>query len=90
MIPYKRWVDALNKSMIGCGVFFSKTKIRLQDLEKLVHTFIFSKLNFSNGVFTGLSKNSIRQLQVIQNAAAPSPNKNQKLSQLCDVIYTKM
>ena len=41
-----------------------------QDLEKLVHAFIFSRLDYCNGVFTGLSKNSIRQLQLIQNAAA--------------------
>ena len=41
-----------------------------QDLEKLVWAFIFSGLDYCNSVFTGLSKNSIRQLQPIQNAAA--------------------
>lgn len=41
-----------------------------QDLEKLVRAFIFRWLDYRNGVFTGLPKKIIRQLQLIQNAAA--------------------
>ncbi len=40
------------------------------DTEKLVHAFIFSRLHYCNGILTGLSNKSIRQLQLIQNAAA--------------------
>ena len=33
------------------------------DTEKSVREFIFSRINYCNGVFTGFSKKSIRQLQ---------------------------
>ena len=41
-----------------------------EDTEKLVHAFIFSRLDYCNGVLTGMNKKSIRQLQLVQNAAA--------------------
>ena len=41
-----------------------------QHLEKRIHAFIFSRLDYCNGVFTGIHKKSIKQLQLIQNAAA--------------------
>lgn len=49
-----------------------------QDLEKLIHAFIFSRLDYCNGVFTGLPKQAIRQLQLIQNAAARVLTKTKK------------
>ncbi len=41
-----------------------------QDLEKFVHAFNFTILNYRNGVVMVFPKKSIRQLQPIQNAAA--------------------
>lgn len=41
-----------------------------QDIEKLVHAFISSRLHWFNGLLTGLSKTTIRQILLIQNAAA--------------------
>ena len=57
-----------------------------QDLEKLVHAFIFSRLVYCNGVFTGLSKNSIRWLQLIQNAAARVLTRTKKLDHITPVL----
>ena len=41
-----------------------------KDQEKLLHAFISSRLDYCNGLFTELFKKSIKQLQLVQNAAA--------------------
>ncbi|XP_076607191.1 uncharacterized protein LOC143333136 [Chaetodon auriga] len=57
-----------------------------EDMEKLVHAFIFSRLDYCNGVFTGLNKKSIRQLQLIQNAAARVLTNTRKMDHITPVL----
>ncbi len=49
-----------------------------QDLEKPAHTFVSNRLEYCKGLFRSLTESAIRQLQLIQNAAAGIVNKTRK------------
>lgn len=56
------------------------------DLERLIHAFISSRLDYCNGLLTGLSKRGLRQLQFIQNAAARVLTKTRKYNHITPVL----
>ena len=41
-----------------------------QDLQKLIITLIFSKLDYCNALYQGIAEKTISRLQIVQNAAA--------------------
>ena len=57
-----------------------------QDLEKLIHAFILSRLDYCNGLLTGLSKGAVRKLQLVQNAAARVLTKTKKCEHITPIL----
>ncbi len=47
-----------------------KSILSRSDLEKVIHAFITSRLDYCNALYSGISKRNIQRLQLIQNAAA--------------------
>ncbi|MEQ2195658.1 hypothetical protein XENOCAPTIV_016432 [Xenoophorus captivus] len=60
MFPKLLWTDETKVLVFGRCVYY---------LKKLIHALIFTRIDYCNSVFKGLLKKSIRQLQLIQNAA---------------------
>jgi len=47
-----------------------KSFLSCDDLEKVIHAFITSQLDYCNSLYFGLPQSSLRRLQLVQNAAA--------------------
>ncbi len=77
-LSFSSHVKAVTKS--ACYHLKNIARIRClvssQDLEKLVHAFITSRVKYC--LLTGLPKKTIRQLQLIQNTAARSLTRTRK------------
>ena len=57
-----------------------------QDLEKLIHAFITSRLDYCNSIFSGLTKKELGQLQLVQNAAARVLTRTRKATHITPVL----
>ena len=56
------------------------------DSEKLVHAFISSRLDYCNGLFAGLAKQTLNKLQLIQNAAARVLTKTKRFEDITPIL----
>lgn len=84
--------DSHIKSVTKLAYYHLKNVARLrglmsaQDLEKLVHAFITSRLDYCNGLLAGLPKKTVRQLQLVQNAVARVLTKTKKFEHITPIL----
>lgn len=57
----------------------SQLVLSLVDAWKLIHAFIFSRLDYCNAMYTGLPKGCIAKLQLIHNEGARVPLKGESI-----------
>ena len=55
-----------------CTIAKIKSFLSPKILEKVIHTFISSRLDYCNSLYTGISQSSLSRLQQVQNAAQGS------------------
>ena len=80
------------KSVTSAAFYHLKNIARIKnivskaDLEILIHAFVSSRLDYCNGLLTGLSKQAVKQLQYIQNAAARVLTRTRKYDHISPVL----
>uniref|UniRef100_A0A669DT12 Reverse transcriptase domain-containing protein n=1 Tax=Oreochromis niloticus TaxID=8128 RepID=A0A669DT12_ORENI len=69
-----------------CNISKIRNILSQSDAEKLVHAFITSRLDYCNSLLSGCPKNSLKSLQLIQNAAARVLTGTRKREQISPVL----
>lgn len=64
-----------------------KKHLDYQTIEKLIHCFISSRLDFCNSLFLGLPDSQLRRLQRIHNAAARILTNTRRFDHITPVLY---
>jgi len=60
--------------------------LSVSDAEKLVHTFMTSRLDFCNALLAGCPTSSINKLQLVQNAAARVLTRSRKYDHITPIL----
>ena len=74
VFKFHKQVNAVVKASFYqlCTIAKIKSFLSPKDLEKVIHAFISSRLDYCNSLYTGISHLSLSRLQLVQNAAQGS------------------
>lgn len=64
------------------------SKLQLLELEKIIHAFFSSSLDYCNALLTGLDKWSLSRLQAIKNAAARLLTGSHNRASITPILYS--
>ena len=82
------------KNVIKIGFYHLRNIVKVlpflsrADANKLVHAFIFSRLDYCNALLTGLPIKSTRPLQLLQNAAARALTRTRRRAHITPVLIS--
>ncbi len=71
-LKFDRQINSVVKTCFFQLRLLSKAKpfLSFKDFEKVIHTFILSRLDYCNSLYFGISQTALSHLQLVQNAAA--------------------
>ncbi len=71
-LKFDKQINSVVKSAFFHLRLLAKVKpfVSCKDLEMLIHAFVFSRLDYCNSLYIGVSQTSLSRLQVVQNAVA--------------------
>lgn len=89
-LNFQKHISSISKTAFYHLRNISKVRSFLSqsDSEKLVHAFISSQLDYCNGLFAGLAKQTLNKLQLIQNAAARVLTKTRRCEHITPVLIS--
>ncbi len=87
---FDRQINSVVKSSFFQLRLLSKAKpfLSFKNLEKVIHAFITSKLDYSNSLYTGISQTASSRLQLVQNAAARLLTRSHKRDHITPVLQS--
>ncbi len=89
-LKFDRQINSVVKSSFFQLRLLSKAKpfLSFKNLEKVIHDFITSKLDYCNSLNTGISQTALSRLQLVQNAAARLLTRSYKRDHITPVLQS--
>ncbi len=89
-LKFDRQINSVVKSSFFQLRLLSKARsfLSFKNLEKVIHAFITSKLDYCNSLYTGISQTALSRLQLVQNAAARLLTRNHKRDHITPVLQS--
>lgn len=90
VFKFDKQINAVVKSCFFHLRLLAKAKsfLSFRDLEKSIHAFVFSHLEYCNSLYTGISQSALSRLQAVQNAAARMLTGTRKREHITPILFS--
>ena len=65
-----------------------KSFLSFEDLERVMHAFVTSRLDYCNALYAGINQSTVKRLQIVQNAAARLLTGSRKRSHITPILFS--